>query len=300
MVEHRTENSGVGGSIPFIGSLKNYFLKKLLIQHNSICKFKPIYQRFYLFSIIERLNFTTVSYTFQPSCSGNLLAVSTQHASKLNIKSTIKYTGTLTWKKKKDKLWWLPLVMYQADTKNLGVNFTNYFWFLGYLQLYLYGYLGYRLEWQLINVVKLIRNSKFILWWHKLFSEKVLRAFSCSAIKFFYILTNIIFFKNIDFFVKLVQKILIQTPIKRHKKYFYQIRAILTFIFKLLKPQGKILGYSIFFRGKLGRKGSVKKSTFFYKYGRVSLANKSLRTNFRKFLVYTETGVIGCCIHLFF
>ena len=43
MVEHRTENSGVGGSIPFIGSIQNfilyYILKKLIILNTFYINF---------------------------------------------------------------------------------------------------------------------------------------------------------------------------------------------------------------------------------------------------------------------
>ena len=67
-----------------------------------------------------------------------------------------------------------------------------------------------------------------------------------------------------------------------------------------MQQRGRFLGYNLFFKGKLGRKGSVKKSVFFYKYGRVSNSNKSLRLNYRKFLIYTETGVVGCGINLFY
>ena len=36
MVEHRTENSGVGGSIPFIGSIQHFILYYILKKLNSI------------------------------------------------------------------------------------------------------------------------------------------------------------------------------------------------------------------------------------------------------------------------
>ena len=88
--------------------------------------------------------------------------------------------------------------------------------------------------------------------------------------------------------------------LKYHKRYFYRVRLILNIIFKVLKSANLLKGYSLFFKGKLGRKGSVKKSVFFYKKGRISSTNKNLRVNFRKFLVYTETGVVGCGINLYF
>lgn len=59
-------------------------------------------------------------------------------------------------------------------------------------------------------------------------------------------------------------------------------------------------GISIFFKGKLGKKGSVKKSTFFNKIGLVSLSRKDLRFNYRTFIISTHTGVIGANISVFF
>ena len=56
----------------------------------------------------------------------------------------------------------------------------------------------------------------------------------------------------------------------------------------------------MYFKGKLGKKGSVKKSTMFFKKGQVSFTNKSLKYNYKYFLIPTETGVVGCYISLFF
>ena len=300
MVEHRTENSGVGGSIPFIGRVQNFIVKNLLKQSTRYTK-QPYALYLYLHYLGVK-NCLLIGGNYSHILTlGNLENSFREvvYNNKKNLFSLI--TKELNIFINKPNLYWWCAVLdgINARTK-VTPTLTNYFWFLSYLQLYLVNYTGYKFNWQFVNIMKTIKNSFFILWWHKLYSDKVLKSFYSTKINFFYILTNIIFFKNIDFFVKIVQKILINTPIKKHKKHFYQVKSILSFIFKLLRPRNKMLGYSIFFKGKLGRKGSVKKSSFFYKFGRVSLANKSLRVNYRKFLVYTETGVIGCCIHLFF
>jgi hypothetical protein len=46
-----------------------------------------------------------------------------------------------------------------------------------------------------------------------------------------------------------------------------------------------IKGFSFFFKGKLGKKGSVKKKKFFVKQGKISLTNKNLRTNYSNYII---------------
>ena len=66
------------------------------------------------------------------------------------------------------------------------------------------------------------------------------------------------------------------------------------------KKKDSLKGCSLFFKGKLGKKGSVRKSKFFVKIGNVSLTNKSLRINYKTYVVITITGVIGCGISIFY
>lgn len=64
--------------------------------------------------------------------------------------------------------------------------------------------------------------------------------------------------------------------------------------------KGHCAGYRLYFKGKLGRKGSVKKTVFYAKLGKHSYTNKNLRFNYRRFLVPTETGIIGCYFGVFY
>lgn len=203
----------------------------------------------------------------------------------------------------KYSLWWVFILQFlkkNVSSNSLLKPLSNYFWFSTYLQLYFYKFFGYKLQWYFYNFSNTIKNSKFIIWWHKLYKKKNLKIYFDSPYKFFYILVNLIFFKNIDYFVKLVQRVICKAPLKLHKRYFYHVKTILANILELLQAERKLLGFTIFFKGKLARKGSVRKSIFFYKQGRVSNTNKSLRTSYRQFLVFTETGVVGCYISLFY
>ena len=76
--------------------------------------------------------------------------------------------------------------------------------------------------------------------------------------------------------------------------------SIFSYYLNFLYPYKKLKGYRLYFRGKLGKKGSVKKSTIFFSGGKISYTNKSLKYNYKYFLIPTETGVVGCYISLFF
>ena len=66
------------------------------------------------------------------------------------------------------------------------------------------------------------------------------------------------------------------------------------------EPKNSLKGCSLFFKGKLGKKGSVRKSKFFFKYGNISLTNKNLRLTYRSYTITTITGVIGCHISIYY
>lgn len=105
--------------------------------------------------------------------------------------------------------------------------------------------------------------------------------------------------KDVQGFINLIQKKLYNAKLKRHKRIFYLVGFFLEFFFNERK-KNSIQGCSLFFKGKLGKKGSVRKSKFFVKVGVNSLTNKSLRINYKTYIVTTMTGVIGCGISIFY
>lgn len=66
---------------------------------------------------------------------------------------------------------------------------------------------------------------------------------------------------------------------KRHRYFYRVIQDFLKTWFKLVRSTVRIRGYSFFFKGKLGRKGSVRKEIFFFRVGLASFSNKNLRFN---------------------
>lgn len=197
--------------------------------------------------------------------------------------------------------WYWLLKAYIAQTDKIIIKpLKNTFWFTTFLQLYFCKFIGLKVNWHFINLDKTIKTSYFMKWWHILSTKKTFGDFHTQNIRIFYVLVNMIFFKNLDSFITIIHEILQRAPLRLHKRHFYKIRRILTAIFNVLHPYRRIEGYTLFFKGKLGRKGSVKKSKLFFKKGRVSFTNKTLRVNYKKFLVHTETGVVGCGMSLFF
>lgn len=98
----------------------------------------------------------------------------------------------------------------------------------------------------------------------------------------------------------MVEEILVDAHLKKHKRLFLTIINILKNWFFFLKKKKKIKGFSLYFKGKLGKKGSVKKTKIFYKLGIISLTTKNIRLNYKMYSVTTLTGVIGAAIHIFF
>lgn len=295
MVEHRTENSGVGGSIPFIGSIHTYLYRNI-VDKNFLFFWKKYVS---LLDAQLSLKFSLFVFILYKKIV-NKYTWPNPYFLSVNLVNNKKHFFSDPYNFTKNEPWWYKFIL----KKNL--NLTRYkaistrFWFFLYLQLYIQSFTGYKFSWFFVDFNKTIKNSFFLMWWHRLNSRKLFKKFFCKKKSFYYNILNILFFKKIDRLVTIVGGVMSLTSIKKHKRYFYHVKSILKTVFSTLKQRGRLLGYSLFFRGKLGRKGSVKKSTFFYKFGRVSNSNKSIKLNYKKFIIHTETGVVGCGVNLYF
>ena len=106
--------------------------------------------------------------------------------------------------------------------------------------------------------------------------------------------------RNIDELTNFIKQNIEVMPIKAHKRLIYNASKILNIYYNVLIKTMRIRGFVLYFKGKLGRKGSVKKSIIRIIRGKISLTNKSLRFNSKQFLIFTETGVIGCYMSIFY
>lgn len=296
MVEHRTENSGVGGSNPFIGSIKIFFFNNLIkLYYQSNFFLYILFSKFYNYSIYKFKFFKFFKNFFIISNLKPLFYLPLDFSL---IKKPI--VPISLYRQPKFYFWWFFFFNKINNKKTKLEPITTRLWFFLYLQLYLWSFIKYKFNWFFINFNKTVNNSNFTVWWYQVNSKRIFRKFLLKNKRFYYNLLNLIFFKKLHRLTPIISELISLTPLKKHKKFFYQVKHFLNTLLKVFKKYKLFLGYTIFFKGKLGRKGSVKKSIFFYKFGLTSLTNKSLKFNYKKYLIHTETGIVGCGIGLFF
>jgi hypothetical protein len=180
------------------------------------------------------------------------------------------------------------------------VSNIRLFWFGTYLSFFLKKYTTVNINWQFLNI-KLIDNKKlFVKLWKKTYHKNTLKNFFCSSWFYLYILLSFYCFKDIkqlvNFFVKVIQRY----PLKYHKRLFRLVSLLFVDYLSILQNDNKLKGFRLYFKGKLGKKGSVKKSTIYVSGGQISYTNKMLKYNYKRFLIPTETGVVGCYLGVFF
>lgn len=186
-----------------------------------------------------------------------------------------------------------------------NVYFTNNTWekswlFSTLLGKFMYFYTQFQSSWVFTDIsIRNLKDKRLRSWleWKNSPSLKNLKLSKYRLIKLFFFLTYI---KDPSELIKISIRLLLNTHLKKHKRVFSVIRNILSTWYLINMRGFKILGYSLFFKGKLAKKGSVKKTKFFSKKGRVSFTNKNLRVNYKTYIIWTFTGSIGAGISIFF
>lgn len=274
MVEHQTENLGVRGSIPFTGKIIKYFLIYIYIRNYLV---KLTKKRIILNSIISLDSYKLIVW---------------KDVSSLRDKNSLIKTYSCS-----NLLWFLKKLKHIG---NLNKTYKTIYWISWLLKSYLYDFINNSIYWKFVNISITNHYKIFIKFWKTTFKKSLLKNFKTSAWYHYYILVQFYFTRSIADFSKLVQLILNKSGLKKHKRLFYLAGNILIDYFVFLQSIKRIEGFNIYFKGKLGRKGSVKKSTIYIHRGKKSLSSKSLKYSYRNFLVFTETGVVGCYFSIFF
>lgn len=177
----------------------------------------------------------------------------------------------------------------------------NYTYLLStYLSLYLKQYTGVKLDWQFLNLKLTSEKVLMLKTWRVTYSKSFLKNFFMPSWTYFYFLIRIFMLRDISQFAAIVEKTIQKYPLKNHKRLFINASNLLKTYTKLANLDKQLLGFRLYFKGKLGRKGSVKKSIVYYSDGRISYTNKMLRYNYKYFLIPTETGVVGCYVAIFY
>lgn len=182
------------------------------------------------------------------------------------------------------------------DKPKLLYNYMLY----KYLSLLLQQYTGFPLTWSFINIHTSFDKSNFYKWWRKLYRKNLLgRLYTIRPI-FYNWFIQLTYFKDPKNLIKVIKNSLFGIYLKRHKQIFYRVSKFFKIWYRLLAKDNDIKGYSLFFKGKLAKQGSVRKTIFFTKKGLTSFANKSLRVNIRSYQVWTVTGSVGAGINIFY
>lgn len=186
-----------------------------------------------------------------------------------------------------------------GSDKNIS-GYKKIYWISLYLTNFLKNYINWKVYWQFINLNLKKKKTHIFFLWKYTFRNFLVKEGFLQRWHYFYILIQLLFFKNPKMLTKLLTRFISKLKLKLHKRYFRFVNKILLTFYNYLYKKKLLLGYKLYFKGKLGRKGSVKKSTIRYTVGRTSFTNKSLRFNYNQFLIYTETGVVGAYLALFY
>lgn len=169
-----------------------------------------------------------------------------------------------------------------------------------YMRSISYSYIGFYTNWSFLNLKKKSISSKYLSIFNKVVKSNRFRFLKVNKRRFYYIFLQLTFLKNVQLLVEVFQQHLRKEIIKRHKSYFYKIRNLLTLWFYLCSRKKIVKGYSLYFKGKLGKKGSVRKKKIFFKIGKISFTNKNLCVSYKSYNMGTITGVVGANVCIFF
>lgn len=162
-------------------------------------------------------------------------------------------------------------------------------------------YGGFEFTWKFVDGDRcLIKNHIFFKLWRKLYKFKYFKPLYQAKSIFYRWYMDLTCFRDPRLLIKVIKYLFINTDLKRHRKLFYCVSNFLKIWYTCLRKTKRIKGYSLFFKGKLAKKGSVRKSIFFQKRGLISFTNKKLKVNMRTYQLWTMTGCIGAGISIFY
>ena len=163
-----------------------------------------------------------------------------------------------------------------------------------------YYYTGFSINWSFINIHQSTTRNKYKYILQRIRNRRELRFLNLSRRGCYNFLVQLVIMKDPMAFIKVLQHIFFDNPVKKHRRLFLKIRFFLKVWYFICKKKKTLKGYSFFVKGKLGKKGSVKKRKIYIKKDLVSYTNKELRVNSKNFILWTDTGCIGANFSLFF
>lgn len=160
--------------------------------------------------------------------------------------------------------------------------------------------LGYTTSWAFVSLNQQLLAPEQKTAYRKLWGVRQLPGFRTHKKTFLFWYTKFFILRDPKELSLLISFWLVKTQIKTHKKIFFEIFGGIDTLFSIGQKQNRLLGYFLYFKGKLAKKGSVRKEKIFKKCGKVAAGTKSVRGNIVQYQAPTLTGTIGCAIGLFF
>lgn len=317
MVERQTENLEVRGSNPFIGIIYNnknpiYALLCLKLIENKTTKTTDTCLVSKVFNYASLIWKTKIKKYSLSTKITSFFSDPYAHLKKVNVfraknrrKLKQKYLKHKINKKQVQALA-LANSLSHADTADnfyLGPQ-------LAFLQSWLLSkyvgeliniYIGFYPEWIFLNMKELTGNTRFNLICRAVNKRRILGSFYHeNKMLFRNWFGKLTYLKDPNSLTSLIKTVMSKTHLKKHRILFFILNRVIKTWFFYTHEKNHVLGYSFFFKGKLGKKGSVKKTKFFRKYGITSFTNKSVRVNHKEFFVITITGVVGGGLTIYF
>lgn len=163
-----------------------------------------------------------------------------------------------------------------------------------------YFYTGFETTWRFINIHPTTALRRYKTTLRRFKKVRQLRFLRMSKQFKNDLITQLVLLKDPQLLIIALQRLFFDNPIKRHRRIFFKIRYFFQIWYVLCRKRKTVRGYSIYLKGKLGKKGSVRKRKIYVKNGLVSFTNKDLRVNSKNFMLWTDTGCIGANISIFF
>lgn len=182
-----------------------------------------------------------------------------------------------------------------GDTWTLKINLLHLF-----LNSITKANLGYTTSWAFVSLNQQLVADEQKTAYRQLWSFRQLPGFRTNKKTFLFWYTKFFILRDPKELSLLISFWLVKTQIKTHKKIFFDIFGGVDTLFSIGKKQNRLLGYFLYFKGKLAKKGSVRKEKIFKKCGKIAAGTKSVRGNIVQYQAPTLTGTIGCAIGLFF
>lgn len=187
---------------------------------------------------------------------------------------------------------------------NIVYNYQNlelsYSWLWNnYCNALLKTYSGFSTTWAMYNANQITNTNYYTTLYYIFYKKSALRTFFTDYNTFYKWFVPFLYLKDPKNLIYIIKSLVYKTHLKKHKRVFFSSWKIISFIFKVTLKKKILKGCTLYFKGKLAKSGSVRKSKLFFKIGLTSFTNKNLKVNYRLFQLWTFTGSVGACLSIF-